>query len=207
MRLTVTTFLTLDGVMQGPGAPEEDTSGGFARGGWVVPFIEDDDDFGGIITDIFRKADAFLFGRTTYDLFASYWPKVTDEHDPVAGPLNKLPKYVATSRPLTNGWEGTVALSGDVAAEVARLKAQPGDELQVHGSGKLAQALLAHGLVDTYRLLVFPVLVGDGKRLFDGVADAAGLTLVDTRRTSSGIVASTYEPSGPAVFGAVAPLD
>lgn len=205
MRLTVTTFITLDGVVQGPGAPQEDTSGGFEHGGWVVPHI--DDDFGAVIDGIFSKVDAFLFGRTTYDLFASYWPKVTDEQDPVAGPLNKLPKHVVTSRPLTTGWDGTYVVSGDVATEVARLKEQPGDELQVHGSGRLAQALLAHGLVDQYNLLVFPVVLGSGKRLFDNVVAPAGLRLTGTRTTGSGIAVSTYEPTGPAQFGAVPGLD
>lgn len=202
MRLTVTTFLTLDGVMQGPGGPDEDRSGGFEHGGWVAPHFSDDT--GAIVVDLFAHADAFLLGRTTYDLFAAYWPKVTDEHDPVAGALNKLPKYVVTSRPLDSAWEPTTVLAGDVATEVARLKQQPGDEIQVHGSGRLAQSLLAHGLVDEYRLWFFPVVVGgQGNRLFDGVTPPTAMRLVGTRTTSSGVVVCSYRPDGPAVFEAV----
>jgi len=203
MRLTVTTFVTLDGVVQGPGAPHEDTSGGFTRGGWVVPYVMDDADFGAIIEEVFGKADAFLLGRTTYDLFSSYWPLVTDEQDPVAGPLNKLPKHVVTSRPLTGDWAGTSVVSGDVPAAVARLKEEPGDELQVHGSGLLTQALLAHGLVDEYRLIVFPVVLGEGKRLFADVREPVKMRLTGTRTTGSGLALCTYETAGPAEFGTV----
>jgi dihydrofolate reductase len=201
MRLTVTTFLTLDGVMQGPGGPEEDTSGGFARGGWVVPF--GDEDMGEIVTGIFAKADAFLLGRTTYDLFASYWPKAPAEEASVAEPLNKLPKYVVTSRPLTQEWAGTEVISGDVEARIAQLKEQPGDELQVHGSGRLAQSLLAADLVDEYRLWFYPVVLGDGKRLFEGVVSPTAMTLVDTKTTGSGVIVASYQPTGPAEFGTV----
>lgn len=200
MRLTVTTFLTLDGVMQGPGAPDEDRSGGFAYGGWQAPY--GDDDTGTTVTDIVRKADALLLGRVTYDIFAAYWPKVTDADHPVAGRFNVVPKYVASTTLTSPQWEHTTVLS-DVAADVARLKEQPGDELQVWGSATLVQTLLAHGLVDEYRLWVYPVLLGEGKRLFSNVAAPTALRLVDSRTTNDGVVMLTYHPGGPATFGTV----
>ena len=167
MLLSVHTFVSLDGVMQGPGAPEEDQSNGFDRGGWVVPFA---DHLGGVVDDDwFSHADAILLGRTTYQLMHPYWSTITDTDDPVAAALNGLPKYVVstTLTPETATWATTEVIAEDVTDRVAELKQAPGRELQVHGSWQLAQTLHQAGLVDIYRLLVFPIVVGAGKRLFD----------------------------------------
>ena len=162
MKLTVTTFTTLDGVGQGPGGPDEDRDGGFENGGWFIPHA--DEDFGRAIGGWFGEADAFLLGRRTYEIFTSYWPKVTNESDPVASRLNGLPKYVA-SRTLENPeWAGTTVLQGDVAEAVAALKAEPGRELQVHGSLNLIGTLVSADLVDEFHVLIAPVVVGAGKR-------------------------------------------
>src|SRR5262245_60179056 len=158
MRLTLTEFVTLDGVYQGPGGPDEDTSGGFQQGGWLAPFF--DDELGQFMGSVFDEVDAFLLGRHTYDIFASYWPKVTDPSDPIASRLNSLPKFVPSRTPDPLDWRNTVALTGDPATEVAKLKEQAGRELQMHGSGALAKTMLDAGLIDTMRLIVFPVVLG-----------------------------------------------
>ncbi len=202
MRLTLHTFLTLDGVMQAPGAPEEDTSGGFAHGGWSFPY--GDQDFGATMAGWFSRASAFLLGRKTYEIFSGHWPRVTDPADPIAGPLNALPKYVASTTLASADWRNSSLLSGDVAAGVARLKELPGSELQVHGSGELAQTLIEHDLVDEYRLLVFPLHLGQGQKLFRDGARAASLRLVSTRATAAGVVIATYEPAGPPRHGSYA---
>jgi dihydrofolate reductase len=199
MRLTLHAFLTLDGVMQAPGVPDEDLDGGFEHGGWSFPYA--DEDFGAAMAGWFASAGAFLLGRRTYEIFAGYWPTVSDRADPIAGRLNSLPKYVA-SRTLTSlGWAGSALLDGDVPSQVARLKQEPGNELQVHGSCGLAQALIEHDLVDEYRLLFFPVHLGSGKKLFSEGTMAAALRLTSTRTTSSGVVIASYEPAGPVRHG------
>jgi len=199
MRLTLHTFLTLDGVMQAPGGPEEDPSSGFTHGGWAFPF--DDEDFGAAVTGWFADAGAFLLGRHTYDIFSGYWPKITDPANPVAAKLNALPKYVASATLTSADWAGTTVLSGDVLTEVAKLKEQPGGELQVHGSGTLAHALIDADLIDEYRLLFFPVHLGSGKKLFRDGAKAAALRLLTSSVTSKGVVIATYEPAGPVQYG------
>ncbi|HUU32826.1 MAG TPA: dihydrofolate reductase family protein [Vicinamibacterales bacterium] len=196
--LTITTFLTLDGVMQAPGGPGEDPSGGFAHEGWLVPHA--DMDMGVTMSAIFEKADAFLLGRTTYDIFAGHWPRVTDENDIVARKLNTLPKFVASRTRASFDWTNTT-LVRDVAEEVTAIKERFAGELQVHGSAGLAQTLIAHDLIDEYRLLTFPVVVGSGKRLFGAGAVPATLKLVSTSTTSTGTVISVYRRGGGLTTG------
>ncbi|HWF52050.1 MAG TPA: dihydrofolate reductase family protein [Solirubrobacteraceae bacterium] len=201
MRLTVTTFLTLDGVVQAPGGPDEDRSGEFAHGGWLVPYA--DDDMGATIIRWFTEADAFLLGRKTYEIFAGHWPRVPDDN-PIAAALNKLPKYVVSTTLQSPKWEHSTVIGSRAFEEIADLKAQSGRELQVHGSGQLAQALIAHDLVDEYRLLVFPVFLGSGRRLFEDPGLAGALRLVDSATTAAGVLALTYEPAGEPKHGSFA---
>jgi dihydrofolate reductase len=198
--LTLTTFLTLDGVMQAPGGPSEDPSGGFPHGGWLVPLV--DEDFGKTMDEIFSKADAFLLGRKTYDIFSAYWPRVTDPNDPVASKLNSLPKFVASRTQTTFSWSGTSPVR-DVAKEVVDLKKRFAREVQVHGSGGLAQTLIEKDLIDEYRLLTFPVILGTGKRLFGAGAVPASLTLVRSHTTSTGVVVSVYRRAGSLKTGSI----
>lgn len=200
MKLTITTFITLDGVAQGPGGPDEDRSGGFEHGGWLVPHL--DEDFGRVIDARFAKVDAFLLGRKTYEIFASHWPKVTDADDPVATKLNTLPKYVATRTLDKAEWANTTLIHGDVVEAVAKLKAEPGRELQVHGSISLAQTLLKADLVDELQLLIFPVVLGTGRRLFDDVIPT-GLKLIESETSSTGVMLQTYAPTGRPAYGTV----
>jgi dihydrofolate reductase len=201
MLLTATTFLSVDGVYQGPGGPEEDRSGGFDRGGWLVPHF--DEDTGRFITEVFGRVDAFLLGRRTYDIFTTWWPNVTDPDDPVATALNTLPKYVPSSTLRDPSWANTTVLDGDVVAAVRDLKARDGRELQVHGSGRLLQSLLANDLVDRLNLLVFPVIVGAGRRLFPDDGPATGLALEESRTTPSGVSIAVYRAIGRPEFGTV----
>lgn len=199
--LTLTTFLTLDGVMQAPGGPDEDTSGGFPYGGWLVPHA--DADMEKIMIEIFSKADAFLLGRTTYDIFSSYWPRVTDQDDLIAGKLNSLPKFVASHTHTSFGWSGTSHIR-DVTKDLADLKKRFSREVQVHGSCGLAQTLIKNDLIDEYRLLTFPVILGTGKRLFGAGAVPATLKLVNSSTTSKGVVVSVYRRSGGLRIGSFA---
>lgn len=199
MRLTLHTFLTLDGVMQAPGGPEEDPSGGFTYGGWSAPY--GDEESGAAIAGYFEHASAFLLGRKTYQIFAGFWPKVTDPANPIASKLNALPKYVASATLGTVDWNNSQLLGGDVVTEVAKLKERPGDELQVHGSGELAQALIEADLVDEYRLTTIPVHLGSGRKLFADGTRAAALRLVKSSATSAGVIIASYLPDGPVRTG------
>jgi dihydrofolate reductase len=195
MELTATTFITLDGVMQGPGGPDEDRAGGFEHGGWAVPFF--DEDVGRVISDIFTRTEAVLFGRTTYDMMAAYWPQVTDPGDVVARKLNTVPKHVVTSRPQTlASWTAVEPIEGDVVARVRALKQRAGGELQVHGSHQLLQTLLRERLVDELHVLCFPVVVGAGKRLFADDAPAMSLRAEHSEMSRSGVVYTRYVPGG-----------
>ncbi len=206
MKLTVQTFLTLDGVMQAPGGPDEDRSDAFPHGGWQAPF--GDPAVGEFVTVLNSHASAFLFGRRTFDIFRGHWPDQTDPGDPIATAINSLPKYVV-SHSLGESdatWRGehpdTVRLvTGDVVTTVRALKDRPGDELQIWGSGQLLQTLLQHGLVDRFRLMTYPLVLGSGRRLFnDGILPAT-MRPVDVTVTELGIVLGTYEPAGPARYG------
>ena len=199
--LTLTTFLTLDGVMQAPGGPNEDTSGNFPHGGWLVPHF--DADMMKTMVDIFSKADAFLLGRTTYDIFSAHWPRIVDPNDFIAGKLNSLPKFVASKTRTTFSWSETSPVR-EVTKEVADLKGRFSREVQVHGSCGLAQTLIAGDLIDEYRLLTFPVVLGTGKRLFGVGAVPAMLTLVRSYTTSKGVIVSVYRRGGSFQTGSFA---
>lgn len=199
MRLILQEFLSLDGVSQGPGSPEEDTSGDFTQGGWFVPFL--DESFGELVNRWIADADAFLFGRLTYENFARDWPKVTDPNDPIATKLNGLPKYVASRSLERADWAQSTILSGNIVERVAELKRQPGRELQIHGSARLGQSLLAAGLVDELRLAIAPVVLGNGRRLFRERGAPAGLRLLHNDSTPTGISIQVYEWVGLPQYG------
>jgi len=196
--LTITTFLSLDGVMQAPGGPREDESGNFSHGGWIVPHV--DEDMGKVINELFAKADAFLLGRTTYDIFSAYWPKVTDPKDLIAAKLNSLPKYVASRTRSDFTWQNTT-LVRDVLKEVADIKKRFASEVQVHGSSGLAQTLIENNLIDEYRLMIFPVIIGSGKRLFGNGAVPRTLKLTRSSVTSTGAIINFYRNAGPLKTG------
>lgn len=197
MKLVTHAFLTLDGVMQGPGRADEDRSGGFSRGGWLVPFS--DADMGVIVESWFARTEAILLGRNTYQTMRVYWSQVTDPASRAAAKLNHGRKYVASNTLTSADWDDTTVLSGDIIGQVADLKHNGGGrgELQVHGSARLAQALHAAGLIDEYRLLVFPVTVGAGKRLFTAEAPPRGFSLLESRSTRAGAL---YQVLAPADF-------
>jgi dihydrofolate reductase len=206
MKLTVQTFLTLDGVMQAPGGPEEDPSDSFTHGGWQAPFA--DPAVGEFVTELNSHASAFLFGRRTFEIFRGHWPDQTDAADPIATAINSLPKYVASSSlsEAETSWRGehpdtAHLLAGDLVAAVQALKEEPGDELQIWGSGDLLQTLLRHELVDLFRLMTFPLVLGSGRRLFNDGILAATMRPVGVTVTDLGIVLGTYEPAGPVRHG------
>jgi dihydrofolate reductase len=210
MMLTVQTFLTLDGVMQAPGGPEEDPSDAFTHGGWQAPFS--DPAVGAFVTDLTAHASAYLLGRRTFDIFRGHWPDQTDPDDPIATAINSLPKHVASRSlsPADATWRGahpdtarllTGGRTGDIVGAVRALKEQPGDELQVWGSGNLLHTLLRHELVDRFRLMTFPLVLGSGRRLLDEGILPMTMRPVEITVTDLGIVVGTYEPAGPVRHG------
>lgn len=192
MRLTVNTMLSMDGVMQGPGGADEDPSDGFDRGGWLVPLA--DEEMSRILSAWFRQADAFLLGRTTYEILQPYWELVTDPGDEVADSMNHLPKYLVSSTLGNPSWHNTTVVTGDPVDAVAEIKRNGHGELQTHGSQQLARALYEAGLVDEYRLLIFPVVVGTGKRLFADAGPPSSFVVADSHVTRSGVVALSLLP-------------
>ena len=198
MKLIVGTFVTLDGVMQGPGGPEEDRSGGFAHGGWMVPYV--DETILRVMTEWIARADGLLLGRKTYGIFAAHWPHVTG-NDPIASKFNTVRKHVVSHTLDHVEWSNSTLIRGDVVEAIKRLKREPGNELQVHGSGDLIQTLIEHDLVDAFRLWTFPLLLGTGKRLFASGTVPKRLTLVDTRTSSTGVILQVHESAGRLEYG------
>jgi len=195
MKLTTVTHVSVDGVMQGLGGAYEDRRDGFERGGWAPPlFVDDAYTF---LSGVFQRADAFLFGRRTYEIFAGSWGVWPDPGDsPIWTALNTKPKYVASTTLTEPRWKNTTVLSGDSAAAIGELKAKPAGELQVHGSGKLIRWLIDNQLVDEITLLIYPVIIGQGTRLFPNTGRDRALELVESRATSSGVTIQVYRPTG-----------
>jgi dihydrofolate reductase len=203
MKLTTNTQISVDGVVQGNGGPDENRGGRvfhFERGGWARPLF--DNEALTFVNEIYQRADAFLFGRRTYELFAGYWGVREDLENPIVGALNTRPKYVASNTLTEPRWADTTVLSGDVAAPIGELKAEPAGELQVHGSGTLTRWLLEHDLVDEINLLIVPVVVGQGTRLFPDTGPDLALDLVDSRAFPKGITIQVYRPSGRPQYAA-----
>jgi dihydrofolate reductase len=198
MKLTTVTNVSVDGVMQGLGGQDEDRRGGFERGGWALPLFDDEAE--AFLSEVYQRADAFLFGRRTYEIFARSWGTgswgANQGDNPISVALNTRPKYVASTTLTDPHWADTTVLSGDVAAAVGELKAKPGGELQVHGSGNLVRRLLDNDLVDEIILLTYPVVVGQGTRLFPATGPDTALELVDSRATHGGVTIQVYRPTG-----------
>ena len=190
-KLVVNTFLTLDGVMQAPGGPEEDPTGGFTLGGWSMNHW--DEAMGEVMNRSTGKQFDLLLGRKTYEIFAAYWPHSTEDG---ADQLNQAHKYVATTTLKSADWDETTILDGDVVAQIAELKEQDGPEIQVHGSSDLIQTLLENSLVDEFRLMIFPIVIGKGKRLFGEGTVPSTFTVSDSSTSSTGVVMATYVPAG-----------
>ena len=198
-KIIVATFVSLDGVMQGPGGPEEDPTGGFAFGGWTFPYF--DEALGGAIGEIFGRPFELLLGRKTYDIFAGHWPNVTDPNDPMAGLLNQVKKHVASRSCPKLAWQNSELLGEDVVAALKALKAGEGPDLLVQGSSDLLQTLWKNGLVDEFAVLVFPVVLGKGKRLFGDGATPIGLKLTKSTAYPTGVIVANYEVSGAVPTG------
>lgn len=198
-KITANTFMTLDGVMQAPGGPEEDRSEDFKNGGWVVHYF--DEKMGNALDEYMSRPFELLLGRKTYDIFASYWPFVSNH--PIADKFNATKKYVV-SRTLTQlNWSNSYLIKNDVVNEIAKLKEQDGPELQVHGSGNLIKTLINENLIDLFQVMIFPVTVGKGKQLFGEGTNAFNLKLIDCKQSSSGVIIATYQPAGELKTGTV----
>ncbi|MEP7115787.1 MAG: dihydrofolate reductase family protein [Ilumatobacteraceae bacterium] len=198
MRLTSTQFVTLDGVYQGPGSPDEDRSDGFVRGGWMVPYM--DQTFVGIAAEWLGRADALLLGRRTYEAFAEAWPRITDPDDPFSERMNGLPKYVATHTLTEATWEPTTILDGSIVEQVTELRQRPGRELQLHGSARLTQTLLANGLIDEIRLVISPVILGQGRRYFPTASPPIAMTVAEHTATPGGLTILVLHAEGDPRF-------
>ena len=198
MKLTASMMLTVDGVYQGPGGPDEDRRGGFERGGWTAAHA--DEEMWPFLTSWFERADALLLGRKTWEIWEPYWP-LHDSGDPVSHGINVLPKYVPSKTLKDPTWQNTHVIAGDLGAAIRELKQAPGRELQVHGSGQLLRWLLEHELLDELNLRIYPVILGDGLRLFPEEGETQALTMVDSTVTASGVTIQTFRPAGRATFG------
>jgi len=196
-KLVTSTFVTLDGIMQSPGAPSEDDSGGFKSGGWLVPLF--DDIVAQAMNEVFAKQPDLLLGRKTYEIMAAYWP----QHDDEEPQMNSAKKYVASRTLDRVDWNNSTLIKGDVVKEITRLKELDGPELQVHGSGNLIQTLLKHNLIDELHLLIFPVAIGHGKRLFGEGTNPSSFKLVASKASSSGVIIARYEQSGELKTGSL----
>jgi dihydrofolate reductase len=207
MKLTTVTHVSVDGVMQGLGGPNEDRRGGFERGGWALPLFDDEAET--YVSQVFQRADAFLFGRRTYEIFAGSWGTgswgTNQGNNPISMALNTRPKYVASTTLTDQQWADTTVLSGDVAAAIADLRSTPTGELQVHGSGALVRWLFDNRLVDEITLLTYPVVVGQGTRLFPAAGPDTALELVDSRATRQGVTIQVYRPSGRPQYAPATP--
>jgi len=192
-KIITTTFVTLDGVVQAPGGPTEDTTGGFAHGGWSVNYW--DEMMGNVMSTFMELPFELLLGKRTYDIFAAYWPH-TKEDPVVAKPFNSTRKYVVSNKPFEPSWHNSRCISGDVVAQIKKLKEENSPDLWMHGSGNLIQTLLKHHLIDRMHLWIFPVTVGPGKRLFAEGTQAEGFKLTDSKISTTGVIIATYEPAG-----------
>jgi dihydrofolate reductase len=199
-KIITTTFVTLDGVLQAPGGPGEDPTNGFSWGGWSFHYW--DEMMGNVMDGFISNPFDLLLGRRTYEIFAAHWPHVKDE--PLADKFNSTAKYVVSHKSMDLTWHNSILITGDVAAKLKNLKSQDGNDLWVHGSGKLIQTLLANDLVDRLHLWIFPVTIGKGKRLFAGGAQPGGWRLVDSKAATTGVIIATYEPAGDLVMGSFA---
>ena len=197
MKLTAMVFVTLDGVYQGGGGPDEDRRNGFERGGWMAPF--NDEETGEFITSAYERMDAMLLGRVTFDIWAGYWPQHHGD-DPISHGINTVPKYVPSTTLKNPTWQNTHVIDGDVEAAIRELKAQPGRDLLLQGSGVLLRWLLEHDLVDELKLVIHPVVLGDGLRLFPEHGQTHRLELLSSKTTPNGVMLQTYRPAGRATF-------
>lgn len=201
-KIVVATFVSLDGIMQAPGGPQEDPTGGFAFGGWTAPLF--DEALGGAIGDIFGQPFDLLLGRKTYEIFAAHWPYIDDPNDPIAGAFNKVTKYVASRSQPTLAWNNSRLLGADVVGGLRKLKAEDGPNLLVQGSSDFVQTLLKHEMIDELTLLIFPLVLGRGKRFFGSGAVPAALKLVQSRSYPNGAIVAKYLPAGRVLTGSFA---
>ena len=198
-KIVVATFTSLDGVMQAPGGPREDPTGGFTFGGWTAPYF--DEALGASLGEIFGRPFDLLLGRKTYDIFAAHWPYVADPNDPIAGIFNRVTKYVASRSNPRLTWQNSQGLGEDAVAALKRLKSEDGPDLLVQGSSEFLQTLWKHGLVDEFSVLIFPVVLGQGKRLFGDGALPAGLKLIKSQSYPTGVIVANYKPDGAVKTG------